>query len=193
MKLYYAPGACSMADHIALNEAGIEFESEQVDLKSKRTESGADFTKINPKGYVPALDTGNGVLTENIAILIWIADRAPDLMPTGDMARYRLIEALAFISTELHKAFKPFFAGGGDADKRQAAKMLDKRLGQIATTMRGDYLFGDRVSVADAYLFVMLTWMAEFGLTVPSSLTGFVDRMKARDAVVKTMREEGVD
>lgn len=115
MKLYYAPGACSLADHIALHEAGLSFDHEKVDLKTKRTESGVDFSTINPKGYVPALTLDSGeTLSENIAILDWIAHQDSELAPSGPMGHTHLLEALAFISTEIHKSFKPFFAGADE-------------------------------------------------------------------------------
>src|SRR5579864_1069587 len=108
MKLYLSPGACSLADHIALHEAGLDFDRIKVDLKAKRTEDGRDYSQINPKGYVPALEFDDGeVLTENIAILSVAADKAPALTPAGQFGRFRLLEMLAFISTEIHKAFKP--------------------------------------------------------------------------------------
>src|SRR4051812_18910294 len=109
MKLYYSPGACSLADHIALIAAGIDHETEKVDLKVKTTETGRDYRQINPKGYVPALELDDGqILTENIAVLLYIAHSAGKLLPEG-FARWRVIEMTAFISTELHKNFKPLF------------------------------------------------------------------------------------
>src|SRR3954453_6693583 len=118
MKLYHHPGACSLSSQIALREAGQPFESEDVDLQSKRTEAGADFNAINPKGYVPALRLDNGeLLTENLAVLDYIADRYPILGLNGPLGRTRLLETLAYISTELHKSFKPFFTGGMWPDK----------------------------------------------------------------------------
>jgi glutathione S-transferase len=117
MKLYYAPGACSLADHIALNKAGLTFEHEKVDLKTKKTAGGEDFTQINPKGYVPALTLHTGeTLSENIAILDWIAHQGGALSPSGAMGHTHLLEALAYISTEIHKSFKPFFAGASDEE-----------------------------------------------------------------------------
>src|SRR5437868_6598020 len=109
MKLYLTPGACSLADHIALHEAGLDFDRVKVDLEAKRTEDGRDYSQINPKGYVPALEFDDGeVLTENIAVLSFIADRAPQLTPEVRLGHWRLLEMLAFISTEIHKSFKPF-------------------------------------------------------------------------------------
>ena len=114
------PGACSLADHIALHEAGLTFKHEKVDLKTKRTDSGSDFMTINPKGYVPALILDSGeTLTENVAILDWIAHQEGALKPSGLMGHTHLLEALAFISTEIHKSFKPFFAAAVKAIKRK--------------------------------------------------------------------------
>ena len=193
MKLYYAPGACSLADHIALHEAGLGFEHEKVDLRAKKTEGGADYLAINPKGYVPAFVTDEGeTITENIAILDWIAAKTPALVPPVRLARTRLLEALAYISTELHKSFKPFFAGGSDDEKRKAGELIGKRLDYLADTMAGDYLFGDAVTVADCYLFVMLLWAAKNKLTVPPRMDAFRERMMARPAVVKAMTHEGL-
>src|ERR1700761_7042052 len=130
MKLYFAPGACSLAGHIALHEAGVAFDRVKVDLKTKTTEDGRDFNQINPKGYVPALELENGeVLTENVAIMTFINDRARMAGPDGDLARYRLIEMLTFISTEIHKKFGPMFDSTADqAQKDKAAKIIGKRL-----------------------------------------------------------------
>jgi glutathione S-transferase len=193
MKLYFAPGACSLADHIALHAAGLSFEHEKVDLKAKKTESGADFTAINPKGYVPALTLDSGeTLTENIAILDWIAHRSAALTPDGPLAHTRLLEALAYISTEIHKSFKPFFAGGGDDEKAKAGETIRKRMDYLADTMQGDYLFGSRLSVADSYLFVMLLWAGKNGLEAPARLVDFRERMMKLPAVQAAMKHEGL-
>lgn len=193
MKLYYAPGACSLADHIALEEAGLSYQTEKVDLKAKKTEAGADFWSINPKGYVPALELDSGeVLTENVALLSWIAEQAPQLTPPGSIGRIHLLEALAYISTELHKNFKPFFAGGSDAEKAAAGETITRRLRYLAGTMAGDYLFGARLGVADAYLFVMLLWSRKNGVMIPDPLPHFLERMLARPAVQKVLKAEGL-
>src|ERR671910_741858 len=147
MKLYLTPGACSLADHIALHEAGLTFDRIRVDLQTKRTEDGGDFTELNPKGYVPALVLDDGqLLTENVAILNWVADRAPKLAPGGELGRIRLIEMLAFIATELHKPFVRFFFPTSDAEKQVAEDAIRKRLGFIAARLRGAYLSGDEFS-----------------------------------------------
>ncbi len=193
MKLYLTPGACSLADHIALHEAGLTFDPVRVDLATKRTEDGGDYTKINPKGYVPALVLDDGqVLTENIAILSWVADRAPALAPDGELGRIRLIELLAFIATELHKPFVRSFFPTSDADKEAAEGMIRRRLAFVAERMPGDFLFGDEVSAADAYLYVMLRWARMQGLDLPQPLAAFVERMNARPAVRQALQHEGL-
>ncbi|MGZ3404378.1 MAG: glutathione S-transferase N-terminal domain-containing protein [Phenylobacterium sp.] len=195
MKLYYAPGACSLADHIAMHEAGLDFELIKVDLKARRTDDGRDYAQINPKGYVPALEFDDGeVLTENIAILSVVADKAPKLTPAGKLGHFRLLEMLAFISTEIHKSFKPFFKPDATgAEKVAAGEILAKRFGYIAERMKGDYLFGANLSVADAYLFVMCLWALKNSLPLPEPLPAFVTRMKARPAVKLALHHEGLD
>lgn len=193
MKLYYAPGACSLADHIALHEAGLAFEHEKVDLKTKRTESGADYTAINPKGYVPALTIDSGeTLSENIAILDWIAHQDSALKPSGPLGHTHLLEALGFISTEIHKSFKPFFSGAGDDEKAKAAQVIRQRTNYLARTMKGDFLFGEAVSVADCYLFVMLTWARKNAVVVDETFGPYVERMMALPSVQKAMTHEGL-
>jgi glutathione S-transferase len=194
MRLYLAPGACSLADHIALHEAGIAFDRVKVDLKTHMTEDGRDYRTVNPKGYVPALVFDDGeVLTENIAILSWIADRAPEMAPDGGMGRYRLLEMLAYVSTELHKAFKPFFNPAADADdKADAAKVIEGRLQFVADHLTGEYLFGRDLSVADPYLFVMLTWAEKNGLRTASPLPAYLERMRTRPAVRLALQHEGL-
>jgi glutathione S-transferase len=193
MKLYFAPGACSLADHIALHEAGLEFEHERVDLKAKKTASGADFAQITAKGYVPVLILDNGeTLTENVAMLDWIAQQGPALAPQGTLGRTRLLEMLAYISTEIHKSFAPFFQGGSDEEKRKAADKLGKRFGWIASQMKGDFLFGSQPGVADCYLFVMLLWAGKNKLAVEPQLAEFRDRMTQRPAVQLALTHEGL-
>ncbi len=193
MKLYYAPGACSLADHIALHHAGLTFEHEKVDLKTKTTESGADYTGVNPKGYVPALTLDSGeTLSENIAILDWIAHQDGALKPEGAMGHTHLLEALAYISTEIHKSFKPFFQGGSDQDKTKAGELIVKRMRYLADTMKGDYLLGDQPSVADFYLFVMLLWAQKNGVEAPEPLPAYRDRIMALPATQTAMKHEGL-
>jgi glutathione S-transferase len=193
MKLYLTPGACSLADHIALREAGLEFDRIRVDLRTKRTEDGGEYNEVNPKGYVPALVLDDGqLLTENVAILSWIAERAPKLAPSGELGRIRLIEMLAFIATELHKPFVRHFFPTSDAEKQAAENAIRRRLGFVAERLRGDYLFGSEASVADAYLYVMLRWAGMQKLDVPEPLPAFALRMEARRAVRQALQHEGL-
>ena len=194
MKLYYAPGACSLADHIAMHEAGMKFDRVKVDLKTKRTEDGKPFDDINPKSYVPVLEFDDGKrLTENIAILFWVAQRTPALAPTGEDGSLRLLEMLAFISTEIHKQFGRVFRATSDAEASAAREKIGQRFGLIATMMQGDYLFGDEVSVADAYLFTMLTWAKKVGIDAPAPLQAFYQRMRERPAVKLAFEHEGLE
>ncbi len=196
MKLYYAPGACSLADHIALAEAGLPYELEKVDLKAKTTESGADYATINPKGYVPALTLDDGeTLTENIAVLNYIAAVSGKLMPKEGLPHWRVLEAAAFVSTELHKNYKPFFSPDStDAEKHKAAEILGKRYALLEQRLGGrSFIVGDDISIADCYLFVMLMWAKEKAhLPVPAGLDAYFARMKQRPAVQKALKEEGL-
>ena len=194
MKLYLAPGACSLSEHIALHEAGLAFERVTVDLRSKRTDEGGDYSRINPKGYVPTLVLDDGqVLTENVAILDWIAQRNPQLAPQGEHARTRLLEMLAFISTEIHKQFGRTFFPTSDAEKDAAFEKIDKRLGYIAERLKSDYLFGADMSVADAYLYVMLRWADTKKRALPEPLPAYKARVEARPAVKLALQHEGLD
>jgi glutathione S-transferase len=193
VKLYYAPLACSLADHIALHEAGVAVELVRVDIRSKLTETGEDFRQISAKGYVPALVLDDGqVLTENIAVLDWLSGHFPALAPQGPMGRSRQLEALAFISTEIHRAFKPMWHGGTDRDRARASAAVTELLRLMVETMQGDYLMGDRLSVADCYLFVMLLWAERFEVEVPDAFASLRDRMRARPAVQRAMATEGL-
>jgi glutathione S-transferase len=200
MKLYFTPGACSLSPHIVLLEAGMEFTLERVDLRAKQTETGADFLAINPKGYVPALELKDGtVLTEGPAIMQFIADLAPDrqLAPAnGTLERYQLMSWLSFISTEVHKAFSPLFRPTSTEDMKEAARAtLTTRLAWVATQLADrDYLMGARFTVADAYLFTVLSWAAfvQFDLSAWPVLAAYQQRVGARPAVQQALREEGL-
>ncbi|MHB1587844.1 MAG: glutathione transferase GstA [Acidiferrobacteraceae bacterium] len=200
MKLYYAPGACSMATHIALCEASLPHELEQVDLGTHKTASGVDYMSINPKGYVPALKIDGGeVLTENIAVLQYVADRDPGtgLAPkTGTLERYRLIEWLAFISTEVHKQFSPFFRPHTtDEVKAAQLQLLARRFDYLVQTLSAEqYLLGGRFTVADAYLFTVLNWtrLVKIDLKKWTPLTAYLERIGNRDGVRQAMRAEGL-
>ena len=194
MKLYLAPGACSTSEHIALHEAGLNFDRITVDLKTHRTQDGGDYRKVNPKGYVPALVLDDGqLLTENIAIMSWIAERAPRLAPSGEMARIRLIEMLAFLCTELHKPFVRILFPTSDAEKEVATGIVVKRFKFIAERLRSDYLFGADATVADAFLYVMLRWARMKKIDVPAPLPAFIERMQARPAVQLALQHEGLE
>jgi glutathione S-transferase len=193
MKLYYSPLACSLADHIALREAGFEFELERVNLHTHLTESGVDIRSIGGKGYVPALVLDSGeVLTENVAVLDWIAAATPGLSVDGPMGRTRVLEALTYITTEVHHAFKPMWHGGSPEEKARAAARVGDLLIPLGQGMKGDYLFGDRPSVADFYLFVMLLWADRFGVATPEALIALRGRLAARPAVHAAMVYEGL-
>jgi len=196
MKLYYAPGACSLADHIALIEAGLPYSLVKVDLKTKRTEDGADYGTINPKCYVPALalDSDEGVLTENIAILAYIAQKSGKLMPASGLPRLRVLEAAAFVSTELHKNFKPFFnPAASEAEKDEARNLLEKRFAAIDAMLDDKgFLLGDDPTIADCYLFVTLTWARKNELGLPRRVQTFFDHFRKRPSVERAMTEEGL-
>jgi len=191
MKLYYAPNACSLADHIALIEVGARFEAEAVDIRTKRTASGEDFHTINPKGYVPALVLDDcETLTENIAVLDWIAEQYPQLRRSGVLSRTRQLEMLTFISTEIHRAFRRLWHGGTEPEKTKTREEVAGLLKFAATQMSGDYLFGDELTVADCYLYVMLRWAEKFGVAVPDALLRLQWRMEARPAVQAALARE---
>ena len=180
MKLYYSPLACSLADHIALLEAGASFERESVDLKTNRTASGADFNEITRKGYVPVLVLDSGeILTENIAILDYLAAGFPALGLAGKLGRTRVLEALAFISTEVHRTFKSMWHASSEAEKAQARTTISALLGILSDGVEGDYLFGANASVADFYLFVMLFWAERFAVRMPAPFERCVSRWRA--------------
>jgi len=193
VKLYYSPLACSLADHIALEEAGAAFERETVNLKTKRTGSGDDFTTVTRKGYVPALVLDSGeTLTENVAVLDWIAAQYPALGVEGPMGRTRVLEALTYVSTEIHRSFKPMWHQGSDAEKAKARRTITSQLDLFANGLKTDYLFGEKPSVADFYLFVMLLWAARFQVPVPAPLEALRARIAARPAVRVAMKREGL-
>lgn len=198
MKLYYSPGACSMSPHIVALEAGIDLELEKVDLKTKKTVSGADYLSINPKGYVPALQLDDGaVLTEGPAIVQYLADRAPGakLAPAnGTIERYRLQEWLNFISTELHKGFSPLFnPATPDAMKQPIKDKLVSRFTYVDQQLAGkQYLMGSEFGVADGYLFTMCQWAGFMQIPIDglANLKAWRERVAARPAVQAALRAE---
>jgi glutathione S-transferase len=194
MKLYYAPLACSLADHIALVEAGAPLQRERVDLRTKMTATGRKLAEIAGKSYVPVLVLDDGeVLTENIAILDWIAGRHAPLGAPGPLGRTRQLEMLTFISTEIHRAFKPFWHPGTAADRERAGRTVTDHLRYIADHLDADYIFGAAPTVADFYLFVMLLWARRFHLELPGGLVAFRERLAARPSVREAMRWEGIE
>ena len=200
MKLYYTPGACSMAAHIALREAGLKFETEKVDLKEKRTSTGADYTRINPKGYVPALELENGqVLTETGVVIQYVADQKPDLglaPKVGTLERYRMMEWIHFVSTEIHKPFGPLFTPGTPEQTQQAQKeLLGKRFDYLAEQLKGkQYLMGEKFTVVDAYLFTVLKWTEHLKIDLAPwpILQTYIARVATRPTVVETLKAEGL-
>lgn len=202
MKLYYKPGACSLASHIALIETGAPFSIEKVDTQSGKTESGADYRKINGRGYVPALELDDGrVVTEGAAILQFIADsyRESALAPAaGTFERTRLQELLNFVASELHKSFGPFFAKKvpeGEA-RETAVKAVQSRLQHIDTILADGrpYLLGEKFSVVDAYCFVVANWanFVDISLEKLPHAKALVARVAERPSTIAAMRAEGL-
>lgn len=198
MKLYYSPGACSLAAHIALREADRRFELERVDLRTHRTASGHDFRSINPKGYVPTLELAVGdVLTENPSVLQYIADLAPAAglaPPAGTFARYRLQEWLGFIGSELHKQFGPLFAPDTPVPTAERARgKITERLEYMndALTDRA-FLLGETFTVADCYAFAVLRWGERFDIEHPSNVAEYFQRMWMRPHVQAALEVEGL-
>ncbi|MEM9617495.1 MAG: glutathione transferase GstA [Pseudomonadota bacterium] len=202
MKLYYKPGACSLASHIALTEAGATFDIEKVDTKEQKTEHGEDFSKVSPNGYVPALKLDSGdILTEGPAILQFIADtnKGANLAPEGGtIERARINQYLNFIGTELHKAFSPFFSATGlEGEARQNAEAaVAKRFDYLEEVLSDGhtYLTGEQFTIADAYMFVVSNWSNFVGIDLKQwpNIAAFVGRVAARPAVKKAMGAEGL-
>lgn len=200
MKLYYLPGACSMATKISLTEAGQDFEAIAVDRATKKTADGKDFNTINPKGYVPALVLHDGmVLTENVAVLAYVGslDSTHTLAPQpGSFDYYRLLEWLAYINCEVHKNLSPLFRPDTSEEAKTAARtLLARRLGFIEDKL-GDrpYLMGDDFTVADAYLYVTLSWGPRTGVDISKLpwLTAYYERCRTRPSVQQVRKAEGL-
>jgi glutathione S-transferase len=200
MKLYYSPGACSLSPHIALHEAGLAHELVKVDLKAKTTESGEDFAKINPKGQVPALMLDSGELvTEGPVIVQIIADKAAgkNLAPAnGTDERYKLQEWLNFTTSELHKNFSPLFNPAiPDEVKKFFADRIVGKFKYADSQLAGrDYLMGKQFTVADGYLFTMLSWAdrMKIDLSGMKNLMAYKDRIAARPNVQAALKMEGL-
>ena len=200
MKLYYSPGACSMAPHIVAREAGHKLELEKVDIPAKKTAGGEDFWTINPKGYVPALKMDNGqVLTEVGVIIQYLADQKPESGLTakmGTMERYRQMEAVNFAATEVHKQLGALFNPKMTPEMREVQLgTVERRFNALEKILTGkQYLTGDNYTVADAYLFTVLNWTKGLKIALDKwpNIKSFVARVAARPAVQETMKTEGL-
>lgn len=199
MKLYYMVGACSLASLIALQESGVAFETAALDRKTRRTSDGLDYKEVNSKGYVPALRLDDGhVLTENVAVLLYIADLNPaaKLAPAaGTLERYRLIEWLAFISSEIHKNYSPLFSPAASEDTKLFMRgNLDKRLDWLNGALGSTLLTGDTFTVADAYLFTVLGWSGRVGVDLAKwpNLKRFHAELASRPSVLAALKAEGL-
>src|SRR5438270_12066457 len=199
MKLYYSPGACSQAPHIILHEIGLDHDAARVDLRAKTLEDGSDYLAVNPKGSVPALELNSGeVLTENAVILQYLGDRAswPEVLPPlGDFRRYRVLEMVNYITTELHKSFAPLFKPNASDETKaffrdiiaERLTYTDHRLGE------GPFLFGEDLTLPDPYLFVITGWAEKMiGLDRWANLKSFRERMMRRPAVRQVLEFEGL-
>ena len=201
MKLFYKPGACSLAPHIILRETGKDFTLESVDLMKKRLADGSDYFGINLKGQIPALLLDDGTLiTESSVIMQYLADSAPEkklLAPTGDLARYKTLEWLNFVATELHKGFTPLFRPDTPEEFKPVARgWLEKKL-QYVNTALGDqpWIAGQHFTIADAYLYNVLRWARAVKLDMEalSHIDAFMTRMGERPGVVAALAAEGLN
>lgn len=201
MKLYYTKGACSLVDRIAVNELNLSIGYESVDLKNKITETGSNFLEINPKGAVPTLVADNNeILTENAVILQYLADsqKASRLLPpVGDFQRYRVLEWLNYIATEVHKGFAPLFNPEVPKEIKNTIfiPILKKKFTFINKNLQHHkYLVSDEFTLPDMYLFVMLTWAKSFKLDLSdlAKLTAYFDELKTRESIAKSLKEEGL-
>ncbi len=200
MKLYYAPGACSLSPHIVSREAGIDLEFERADIAQKKTESGKDFWGVNPKGQVPVLEIDDGQkLTEGPVIVQYLADQKPDsgLVPAaGTINRYRVQEWLNFVASEMHKTYGPLFRPTTPEEfKVLSRELIGRRIAWLDKELAGkQYLMGDKFTVADAYLFTVLRWSPRVGIDLSKSpnVTAYMDRVAARPMVQEALKAEGL-
>ncbi|MBM6610156.1 glutathione transferase GstA [Citrobacter portucalensis] len=201
MKLFYKPGACSLASHITLRESGKDFTLDVVDLMKKRLENGDDFFAVNPKGQVPALLLDDGtLLTEGVAIMQYLADSVPDrqlLAPTSSLSRYKTIEWLNYIATELHKGFTPLFRPDTPEDFKPTVRaLLEKKMQYVNDSLKDNqWICGPRFSIADAYLFTVLRWAYAVKLNMAglSNIDAYMARMAERPAVAAALKAEGLN
>lgn len=201
MKLYYLQGACSLASLISLIEAGAKFDAVAVDRKTRKVPDGRDYAEVNPKGYVPALELDDGeVLTENSAVLPYIADLNPSANlapPAGTRSRYRLQEWLGYLNSEVHKNFSTLFNPSAPEAMKQIAKdNIARRVAFIEEEL-GDqsFLMGESFSVADAYLYVILSWRQKLGVDLSKfpKVTALYERVRARPSVQAARKAEGLE
>ena len=193
MKLLYYPGACSLADHIALIETGLAYQLVSIDHE-KRTGDGRDFLTLNPKGYIPTLEMDDGaVLTENQVILAYIAEESGKLLPEDRMLRWRTFEALAYMSSEIHGAYAPFFRDFPEPEKQRAREKIGQAFALLADQM-GDkaFLISSEMTIADCYLFWVLMVAPRSGVDLPANLQNCLTRMKAMPSVMQALEEEGL-
>ncbi|MGX7354566.1 glutathione transferase GstA [Citrobacter sp. ESY80] len=201
MKLFYKPGACSLASHITLRESGKDFTLDGVDLMKKRLENGDDFFAVNPKGQVPALLLDDGtLLTEGVAIMQYLADTVPDrqlLAPTSSLSRYKTIEWLNYIATELHKGFTPLFRPDTPEDFKPTVRaLLEEKMQYVNDALQDNqWICGSRFSIADAYLFTVLRWAYAVKLNMAglSNIDAYMARMAERPAVAAALKAEGLN
>ena len=200
MKLFYKSGACSLASHIALRESGLDFTLQGADVMKKRLENGEDYLLVNPKGQVPALLLDDDVLlTEGVAIMQYIADRVPDrqlLAPVGSIARYQTLEWLNYVATELHKGFTPLFRPDTPEEYKPAVRaLLEKKLQYVDESLKeGQWICGQRFTIADAYLFTVLRWASAVKLNMTSlnHIAEYMQRAAERPAIAAALKAEGL-
>jgi glutathione S-transferase len=193
MNLFYYPAACSLADHIALLEAGLPHKIISID-HDRMTADGRDFRALNPKGYIPALELEDGsILTENPVILNYIAEKSGKLLPRDGVTRWRALEALAFMASEIHGSYQPFFRDFPEPEKERAREKLAKCF-TILSDQLGDkpFLVGDEMTIADCYLFWVLMAAPKSGVDLPENLGALYTRLRARPSVAQALAEEGL-
>ena len=199
MKLYYSKGACSLVVRIIINELGLSSNYEAVDLKSKKTETGADYLQINPKGAVPALEINpKELLTENAVILQYLADHHGNeqLLSKTGMERYRTLEWLNFITTEIHKGFGPMFNPSFPQEVKEKIVIpnLEKKFSYVDSQIKNKFLMGENFTLPDAYLYVMLTWAngMKFNVKQWENLVRYFNELQKRPSIVTSLEEEGM-
>lgn len=200
MKLFYKPGACSLASHITLRESGKDFTLDGVDLIKKRLENGDDFFAVNPKGQVPALLLDDGtLLTEGVAIMQYLADSVPDrqlLAPVSSISRYKTLEWLNYIATELHKGFTPLFRPDTPEEYKPTVRaLLEKKMQYVDGSLKeGQWICGSRFTIADAYLFTVLRWAYGIKLNMDglTHIAAYMKRMAERPGVAAALKAEGL-